>query len=45
MLLWGGFSVMSATMAMITVMIHLQVGWGLGAGVGHTIISVSSELS
>lgn len=28
-LLWGGYGVMSATMVMVTVMLHLQVGLGL----------------
>lgn len=29
-LLWGGYGVMSATMIMVTVMLYLQVGLGLG---------------
>lgn len=28
-LLWGGYGVMSATMVMVTVMLHVQVGLGL----------------
>uniref|UniRef100_A0A674PJJ1 Solute carrier family 2 member 9, like 1 n=1 Tax=Takifugu rubripes TaxID=31033 RepID=A0A674PJJ1_TAKRU len=31
-LLWGGYGVMSASMIMVTVMLYLQVGLGLGPG-------------